>query len=116
MDPQSEPDFLREGGLDGVVRSWAKVRKRVICVIGSLMHLQFGNVSLSLIVSHVTERGLVCMIILRVSLKKKLSVWSSMVDGSTLGSFVLDMYRNLSTQATKKRRLLAVSTVWPSNS
>ena len=92
----------------------AKVRKSVILAMGRIIPPQLRRWSLSLTVSHRAEQNLVCRDLLRMSLNENASAMSSMVEGSR-GALVPDLCMYWSAQATKTRRPLDVSRVWPSN-
>jgi hypothetical protein len=93
----------------------AKVKKSVILATGRMIPPQLRRRSLSLTVSHRAEQNLVYRDLLRTSLNENASAMASMVEGSRGGVLVPDLCGYWSAQATKTRRSLDVSSVWPSN-
>ena len=91
-----------------------KVRKRVIPPNGRISPPEMRSASLSLSVSQRTDQNLVCMVLFGISLNRKLSASSSMVEEYALGFVVPFLCRHWRAHATRISSPLAVSSGSPS--
>ncbi len=92
-----------------------KVRNKVIPPNGRISPPNLRSASLSVTTSQRTEHNLVYMVFLGISPNEKLSVNSSMVEESVLGSVMPFLCRYCRAHATTTSRPLAVSSGSPSN-
>ncbi len=92
-----------------------KARNRAIPPNGRIMPPKLRSTSLSMTVSHRTEQNMIYKVLFCISMNKKLSARSSMIEEYMLGLVAPDLCRYCREKATKNKRPLAVFTGFPSN-